>query len=480
MHRFKFYPRFHALAAGALLSAACADDAASPDPAADTSPFVALSDWDRDNDRGRAFRFTPVPSSAVCTDPRAATEKPFILPPGFEQVAFAREGDGGTIDLWDMHTQNETGSQAGRFLYRTHEVSAGSQVSVTDLRSLRTVGGIVTSDTRILAQRPDWERFDGIVWTPWKTILAAEETIVSALKDPALPLAKGGHVYEIDPKTGTAFLRAAIGSRSHEGLRFDPAGNLYGISETAVEPAPPRQTGPGGYIYKFTPDRRGDLSRGQLFALKIVEPDGDRTGKAVWVPLDRAAVQIDSDAEATRAGATGYGRPEDVETATSTGNFDPWVLFVAVTSEDRVLAIDLRPGGHDDDDRGGNSRDGGSAFVYDYVRNGLNAPADFNSPDNLALDKAGNLYISEDPSVNPVGADVWTAEPPSGRRSHQPARGTVRFASLSNCPAEPTGIYFDLSRSILYVHVQHRGGTDTRDFSTMIYPAKDGRDDDNN
>lgn len=474
MHRIGFHPGFHAVAAAALLSAACADDAASPDPAADTSPSLALSDWDHGNDRGRAFHFTPVPASAVCTDPRANTEKPFVLPPGFEQVAFAREGDGGTIDLWDMHTQNETGPQAGRFLYRTHEPGSNGQVSVTDLRTLRTVGGIATSDTRILAQRADWERFDGIVWTPWKTILAAEETSNSTLKDPALPLAKAGHVYEIDPKTGVAELRAAIGSRAHEGLRFDPAGNLYGISESS----PPT----GGYIFKFVPRRRGDLSSGKLYALKIVRPTGDRTGDAVWLLLDEAASKLDSDAEATRVGATGYGRPEDVETATSTGNFNPWILFVAITSENRVLAIDLQSARNDDhegDDHRGSSRDGGSAFVYDYVKAGVNAPADFTSPDNLALDKAGNLYIAEDPSVNPVGADVWTAEPPSGRGDHQPARRTVRFASLSNCPAEPTGIYFDVSRSILYVHVQHRGGTDPRDLSVMIYPAKDGRDDGN-
>ncbi|MGZ8398507.1 MAG: alkaline phosphatase PhoX [Gemmatimonadales bacterium] len=457
MHRLGFRPRFHGLAAAALLSAACADDAASPDPVADTSPLLALTDWDDDNDRGRAFHFTPVPASAACTDPRAATEKPFVLPAGFEQVAFAREGDGGTIDLWDMHTQNETGSQAGRFLYRTHEPGSAGQVSVTDLKTLRTVGGIVTSDTRILAQRADWERFDGIVWTPWKTILAAEEVITSTLKDPELPLAKGGHVYEIDPKTGAAFLRAAVGSRSHEGLRFDPAGNLYGISEAS----PPT----GGYIYKFVPQRRGDLSTGRLYALKIVESTGDRTGRAVWVLLDGEASKLDSDAEATRVGATGYGRPEDVETATSTGTFDPWILFVAITSENRVLAIDLKSGG-------------GSAFVYDYVRAGVNAPADFGSPDNLALDKAGNLYITEDPSVNPVGADVWTAEPPRGRNNHQPARRTVRFASLANCLAEPSGIYFDLSRSILYIHVMHPGGAITRDFSMMIYPAKNDSNDD--
>jgi len=388
------------------------------------------------------FQFTALPSSTVCT-PGGNPEQPFILPAGYTQTIIAREGDGGTTDLWDMHTQNETGPQAGRFLYRTHEVRAGGQVSETDL---------VTGVTRIVAQRADWERFDGIAWTPWGTILAAEETNRSALADPAVPQAQAGLVYEIDPVTGTAIARPAIGSRSHEGLRFDPQGNLYGISETSP-----------GYIYRFVPDRRGDLSSGQLFALKVVAPSGDRTGEAVWVPLDRATVMVQSDVAALAAGATGYVRPEDVEIATSTGNNHGGanVMYVAITGEDRVLGIDLR------EPRGGS--DHATAFVYDYVRDGLNAPADFDLPDNLALDKAGNLYIAEDPGTAPRlgrGDDIWTAEPDGGPQ-HGAASTVVRFASLTDCVAEPTGIYFDKRGWALFVNVQHRGG-DGRDLTVRI------------
>jgi hypothetical protein len=59
----------------------------------------------------------------------------------------------------------------------------------------------------------------------------------------------------------------SVGRRSHEGLRFDTQGNLYGISETTP-----------GAIFKFVPDRRGDLSSGQLYALKVL--DASRTGAA--------------------------------------------------------------------------------------------------------------------------------------------------------------------------------------------------------
>jgi hypothetical protein len=115
-------------------------------------------------------KFEPLAASSPCV---GALDAPFVLPSGYDQQVVAQEPEGGTVDLWDMNTQNEFGKDAGRYVYRTHEVGAppGSQVSVTDLQ---------TGETEVLAQRADWERFDGIVWTPWGTILAAEETTRAA------------------------------------------------------------------------------------------------------------------------------------------------------------------------------------------------------------------------------------------------------------------------------------------------------------
>jgi uncharacterized protein len=255
---------------------------------------------------GQPFKFDPLPSSTACTVGGAGVfplEQPFVLPAGFQQTIVAREGDGGSTDNWDMNTLNETGPHAGRFLYRSHETPQAGQISVTDLS---------TGQTRVLVQRADWNRMDGIVWTPWHTLLTAEEMRPERLPstpDPLVPQAQAGLLYEVDPVTGATVPRPALGAKAHEGIRIDPAGNVYGISETAPTTrvgTPPRPA-PGGYIFKFVPDQRGDLSSGQLYALKIVAPTGDRTGDAIWLPLDRAAVQVDADAEATRAGATGCG-----------------------------------------------------------------------------------------------------------------------------------------------------------------------------
>ena len=414
------------------------------------------------------FEFVALPASAPCVVGGAGVfpnEQPFVLPAGYTQHVVAREGDGGATDNWDMNTVNETGPSAGRFLFRSHETLENGQVSVTDL---------LTGETRVLIERADWNRMDGLVWTPWQTLLTAEEMRPErqpSTPDPLVPQAQAGLVYEVDPTTGFAVPRPALGAKAHEGIRFDTQGNVYGISETAPstvvtpppvpgQPPPVPRAAPGGYIFKFVPDRRGDLSSGQLYALKIVNLTTARTGAAIWIPLDRAAVQVDADAEATRAGATGYARPEDVEIATSTGNNAGGsnVLYVAVTDEHRVLRIDLR------EPHGG--ADHHTAFVSDYVVRGVNAPMDFANPDNLALDKHGNLFITED-TRTPPGMDIWMAIAAPGQQ--ETAHETVRFASLTDCEAEPSGIYFDRSGKGLFVNVLHRGGPEPRlDLGMMI------------
>jgi hypothetical protein len=85
-----------------------------------------------------------------------------------------------------------------------------------------------------------------------------------------------------------------------------------------------------------------------------------------------------------------------------------------------------------------------------------------------ALDKDGNLFIMED-TVTPPGMDIWMAAPAS--RHMWMASSTVRFASLTDCGGEPSGIYFDLTGDVMFAHVLHRGepaAPDKRDLEVMI------------
>src|SRR5262245_45495079 len=110
--------------------------------------------------------FTPLPSSvALGSLPESA---PFSLPSGFTQTVIqSRQGDPDVLDNLDMNTLNETGPDAGRYLFTASETGSNAGVVRHDL---------VTGDTVVISRRADYERFDGIRWTPWGTLLVAEET----------------------------------------------------------------------------------------------------------------------------------------------------------------------------------------------------------------------------------------------------------------------------------------------------------------
>jgi hypothetical protein len=388
--------------------------------------------------------FEPLLASAACEAPPAdlagfSTYEPFVLPSGYTQRIIADEiGDfapvaGAGGNLPDMNTLNESGPQAGRFLYRTHETGSNGAVTVLDLLT-----GVVS----LVDQQQHYESLDGIVWTRWNTLLFAEERIVASFKDPAVPDAVGGLVYEWDPVTQTTTPRPAVGARSHEGLRFDAQGNLYGISEST-----PNGTTQSGAIYKFVPDRPGDLSSGQLYALKVLDA-GTRTGAAEWVPLDRDLSQVNSDIAAIQAGATGWARPEDIEINTASGNVagGAQVMFIAVTGEALVLRIELQ---------------GEKAFVSNFVKQSVNVNG-LNNPDNLAIDNQGTVYIIED---NGPG-DIWAVRHTG--RPERVASEVVRFASVKDCSAEPTGLYFARNGKTAWVHIQHAGGALQNDLLVEI------------
>lgn len=404
----------------------------------------------------------PVTGDAACLDNgqivNDPTDQPFQLPAGWTQKVVTYEDDFATTNSevnFDMLTLNETGEGAGRYLYRTHEVDDYAALSRVDL---------LTGTSTLVAERQDWEGFDGLVWTPWKTILMAEEVITATHRDPQYPNIERGLVYEYFPATGQVVARPAIGARSHEGMRFDSQGNLYGISESRGI-ANAGRPGESGAIFKFVPTRKGDLSQGTLYALKV-RNSSSRTGEAVWVKLNLDQTTFDSDAAAQAVGATGWDRPEDVEIVRQ-GIYD--VLYVAVTESSNlpknnglVLKIVLN----------GSTK----ATVSNYVEPGVNAPNEvadpvwgsdaglgFDDPDNLAALPNGDLLINEDDSPS----DTWIA-----RGSGPQATTVVEFSRLLDCGAETTGVYYDKFRRILYMNSQHAALNGGRDLTVAVYPPK--------
>lgn len=412
------------------LSAACALTAA-----------LAFNGMVHAADKNQPFyHFQPLNESANSAD--WDKTRPWKLPHGFKQQVVSDESalniyDAGRSDWHDMNTVNESGPMAGRYLYRTHEVrgvAEGGAVSVVDLE---------TGETRVLAQDSSWTALDGIRWTPWNTLLFAEEVT-------------GGRFFEAILNDDLMSVKSvtdhpAVGRLAHEGIDIDADGNIYLVDEHRGRTFGCSIGTPcGGGIYKFVPDRVGDLSSGDLYALKVTGPDG--TGQGEWVgPIDPLTAR----SAGTVAGGHSYQRPEDMEMIDNT-------LYVAITEgppgtgnspeqyEGRVISIDLA-----------------SMQVRNFVKAGVNVPEEvgrpgepghqtgFDNADNLAETPDGSLMVIED--NNP--SDIWVA---STRTNEAGASIRVKlFASLSDPGAEGSGIYFSpTDPHTLYVNIQHSAAAD--------------------
>jgi hypothetical protein len=403
------------------------------------------------------------PLTAPNTDNTQEDTAPFTIPANHTQTFVASWNTmdayfGGTYPAtfrnWDMI---DFGGDNAEFIYIPHEVGPGG-AGVT--RYNRDTGEAV-----ILLQGDNDENFDldptdgwthlgddfgGLdpaVVTPTGSLLTAEEW------------AGGGRIFELsNPTTATSPADADwqwlsnIPSVSHEGVKFDAAGNLYFVDENS-----------SGSIYKFVPSVAGDLSHGQVFVLKVDANAADgAVGAASWVAMtDENNVALTSSADpfdftsrggraaADELGANGYCRPEDATMGTlASGNE---VLYFAATCSNIVYSVEFTSDM--------------TAMVREFVNSnvtpdtignspvGTGNPSDstygLDDPDNLASDAAGNVYIIED--ENP--SDVWQAVDAD---KDGVAESVALFASLGKYGSEGTGFKNDPRDPFTwYIAIQH-------------------------
>ena len=377
-----------------------------------------------------------------------------------------------------MLTLNETGPQKGRYLFTVFETGqAGVQ------RHELSTGLVET-----IWQSPapgDHVAFDASYWTPWGTFITAEESWSTAggagypspygrlfeLKNPTAAPA----IFE--PMTpvsndGAAFVHQNIIPRvSHEGIQFDRLLNMYFIDELN-----------GGAIYKYVTaghnviQGKGDyFAAGQTFVLRVGDGSTpNATGAFTWVPittptgaaLPGAITITDANGVTSVDGrnttdlpafkGTDYQRPEDLQIVKIRG---VEYLFVATTTTNEVYKIDLR---HN--------------IISVYANRSTidlatgaaigNALA---SPDNLAVDHDGNLYIIEDRSGG-VDDDIWFASDLNRDGDLMDAgEGLGRWASNGTPGSEFTGLYFDPDNSRrAWVNIQHPDSDNDRTIEITI------------
>ena len=196
---------------------------------------------------------------------------------------------------------------------------------------------------------------------------------------------------------------------------------------------------------------------------ELLEAAGDATFEPLpppekYHPFRDGATNDPRSNEDTRGGrqaaddvfGTPYGRPEDMEVG-MLPNFNE-VLYVATTSEHAIISIEML----------GNRRAMVRQFASRETPTNLGLPATtgvLNSPDNLAQDALGNLYVIEDsPNRGDVGGDVWFARDTD---DDGVAESLDHFMSLQVAGSESTGMIFHPRQPATFaMAVQHPASTD--------------------
>lgn len=397
--------------------------------------------------------FTPLTAAVTVGALPAAT--PFLFGnPSWTQVSIADRATQlaagqPNSGSWDMIDSNRSGPDVGRYLFTVFETGSNTGVQRSDRWTSSTVT-LWSADAASGALR-NAQYFDASRWTPWGSLLTAQEDWGSASN-------RHGRLFELtNPVTATAgsgnlVHRNAVARVSHEGLAFDQHNNLYYVDEFS-----------GGSLYRFRSATPGvgasffDAGINEVLRVGDGNTDG-ATGAFSWVPFTNAAgiglagsvTGIDSnglsfvDGRATTDLAafkgSNFNRPEDLEIQTLAGGRQ--ILYMALTGSHQVLSIDL-------------STNQINSFVSRATidaATGFAVSDAFSSPDNLAIDADGNIYIVEDRGSS--GADsIWFV---TDSNRNGVAESVSRWASLSTVGAEPSGLYFDVANpNIAFVNVMH-------------------------
>ena len=447
-------------------------------------------------------------------------QPPFVLARGVSQrilfqgdspngLTLPRGGNSAQGSSFDQIAINTTGPDAGRYLFTVTETNGNSGVIRFDKQT-----GVAT----LIAQPGNGQRFDMARFTPWGTVVAAEETAPRTGIAPLAPSAKNGVVYEVINPLGnpndanpanrpTVVARTALGSLAHEGYAQDKNGNIYLGDENF--PGALLRFVPKNNASNFDPKNpdTSPLAKGQLFALSIPNPTlapggGTIGGTGTWVPLNDSngaplpgitdptvdARQAVADLNAAGKNIAAFNRPEDIDIRTSANGRT--FLFTGATGaavpdlSGNVLSIELT------DPEAPVVRVFAGQNTIDAAT-GLPAGRGFIQPDNIAVDPfSGTVCFTEDigNSSNPTNGSP-PAFPNNGNNPVDDllcardanfdgvAESISRLATLATNFAEPTGLLFDpFVPNQLYVNVQHAATGSVNQFGNFVPDGLTGND----
>ena len=439
--------------------------------------------------------FTPLTQSAPVVPANSLGElaSPWVTPEGIHQknIVSLREvedqilspgqsivrvpGQSTSASMFDMLAFDPTGN----YVFIPHETPIGAgctRISLYDNHAETIFAG--DQKGAVGDWSKDFGAFDPSRWTPNNTLFLAEEwsglgRVVEILN----PLAPANQIQ--------SRVLNSIANVSHEGINFSEKfdDTIYFIDEWN-----------SGSIYKFVMSTIGDYTKGQTFVLSVDDflstggnpganynagsnATASRAGMATWVPLtDKNGIPLPGITDPFVDGAAGsptlsgrkaaddatgtpFGRPEDMSVGRLSNGRE--VLYVAVTSEQKVISIEIL------ETRSGNTfTPTGKAVVRTLGDNSTPKNLGFapttgtiSSPDNIALDAQGNVYVIEDaPNGSSTGGDIWFFR---DKNSDGVAESVDHFMSIRVNGSEATGMIFNPANPLEFVvAVQHPTSTD--------------------
>lgn len=422
--------------------------------------------------------FTPLTQSAAVAETNNVIEMntPWQVPAGItqelltsmaeieadvDQSVVRAPGASTSASMWDMVAYDPSGN----YIFIPHETPFGAGVSRYSIADDENVVLFSGDNSGIRGADGTWANdygaFDPARFTPYHTVIAAEEwsgegRVIEILN----PYAE---VEDIEIVEKNSFANV-----SHEGIMWSLQDEsvVYYVDEDR-----------SGSIYKFVATDKM-FNEGQTFVLVVDAFDGDatqnynadvnlgepRTGSATWVPItdeegnplteqdpfENAATFRAGRISADEVNGTPYGRPEDVEVGVLANGKE--ALYFTATSEASVYSVEMQ--------------DDTNAIVHlfasetDTPKNVGFLPTTgvLNSPDNLAKDALGNIYIIEDaPNGSNIGGDIWFVR---DTNNDGVGESVDHFMSIQVAGSEATGMIFNPAKPTEFVvAVQHPAST---------------------
>ena len=268
--------------------------------------------------------------------------------------------------------------------------------------------------------------------TPWGTWLTCEESV----NEKNTKEKPHGYVFEVFPSYKKGLQKARplkrLGRFNHEAVAFDIYGNAY-LTEDRTD----------GLFYKFTPNEKGDLKKGKLFALGIKSPREIDTRNwdninytvkekhtAVWIALDDIDPKEDTlRFEGKEKGALIFARGEGIINDSNS------IYFSCTT---------------------GGSNHKGQIWKYNFNKNRKETlelwyessnSNDLNMPDNITIAPWGDLIVCEDNSdINRLWGISKNGKP-------------YIIAENSYSGSEFAGVCFSPSGKTMFFNLQSNGQT---------------------